>query len=155
MLGFLGRAADGGVRHEICISVSRIRRMSPVIQRMPSSLSIQRASRTSERVELQVEIGIDDHTTFYVGVTQNLSSGGVFISTPRLCLPGTKLALTFVMPEDRPFFVRGVVRWVRDAHEVSAGDAGIGMGVQFVGLTERDQAVIAEYVQQHALFFVG
>ena len=73
--------------------------------------------RRAPRAELSIEVGIDDHTNFYVGFSENISTGGVFIATYRLLPVGAEVALTFVLPDEFPVFVHGRVRWTRDSRD--------------------------------------
>jgi uncharacterized protein (TIGR02266 family) len=110
--------------------------------------------RRQNRVELSIEIGLDDHTNFYVGFSENVSTGGLFIATYRLMPIGTEVAMTFVLPEDFPVFVRGVVRWQRDPCDLGHAELPPGMGVQFTDLGPAEQARIQAYIDDNsALFF--
>ena len=109
--------------------------------------------RRASRVELNVEIGIDDHTNFYVGFSENVSEGGLFVATYRLMPLGTDVALTFVLPDEYPVFVHGVVRWLRDPRDQSASDMPPGMGIEFTELKDSERARIQAYVNAHAPIF--
>jgi len=109
--------------------------------------------RRAARVELSIEIGIDDHTNFYVGFSENVSAGGVFVATYRLMPVGTDVALTFVLPDEFPIFVNGVVRWLRDPRDLSASDVPPGMGIEFVNLGTVEQSRIQAYISGHAPIF--
>jgi uncharacterized protein (TIGR02266 family) len=117
----------------------------------PSGANQRRASR----VELNIEIGIDDHTHFYVGFSENVSEGGLFVATYRLMPLGTEVALTFVLPDEFPVFVHGVVRWLRDPRDPSAAnELPPGMGVEFVQLADAERVRIQAYINGHPpLFF--
>lgn len=102
--------------------------------------------RRAPRAELSIEVGIDDHTNFYVGFSENISTGGLFIATYRLLPVGAEVALTFVLADEFPVFVHGQVRWTRDPRDSELGEVPPGMGVEFVGLGAAEQARIAAYV---------
>jgi uncharacterized protein (TIGR02266 family) len=106
--------------------------------------------RRAARVELKVEIGIDDHTNFYVGFSENVSAGGLFIATYRLLPIETEVALTFVLPNELPIFVQGVVRWLREPEDRAQSEFPPGMGVEFSTLGEGEAARIKAYVEAHA-----
>jgi uncharacterized protein (TIGR02266 family) len=109
--------------------------------------------RRATRVELSIEIGIDDHTNFYVGFSENVSSGGLFVATYRLMPVGTDVALTFVLPDEFPIFVHGIVRWLRDPRDLSASDVPPGMGIEFADLGPVEQARIQAYIGGRAPIF--
>lgn len=108
--------------------------------------------RRAPRVELDVEIGIDDDTNFYTGFTENVSEGGLFLATYKLLPLGTSVALTFVLPDQHPIHVQGVVRWLRDPHDRS-GDTPPGMGIEFVALGDEEKTHIQRYVAVRAPMF--
>jgi uncharacterized protein (TIGR02266 family) len=109
--------------------------------------------RGTPRVELSIEIGIDDHTNFYVGFSENVSTGGLFIATYRLLPIGTEVALTFVLPDEFPVFVHGRVCWTRDSRDSELGEVPPGMGVEFVNLGAAEQARIQGYVNARAALY--
>jgi uncharacterized protein (TIGR02266 family) len=102
--------------------------------------------RRAARVELSIEIGLDDHTNFYVGFSENVSSGGLFVATYRLMPVGTRVALTFVLPDEFPIFVHGVVCWLRDPRDQSASEVPPGMGIEFADLGGVEQTRIQAYI---------
>jgi uncharacterized protein (TIGR02266 family) len=109
--------------------------------------------RRTPRVELNVEIGLDDHTNFYVGFAENVSEGGLFVATYKLRPVGTEIALTFVLPNDCAVQVQGVVRWVRDPRDLAASDVPPGMGIEFKDVGTEDRLRIEAYVRAHAPIF--
>jgi uncharacterized protein (TIGR02266 family) len=110
--------------------------------------------RRASRVVMNVEIGIDDHTNFYVGFSENISAGGLFIATYRLMPVGTQIALTFVLPDQYPVFVQAVVRWLRDPIDSTNSETPPGMGVEFCNLGELESERVQAYINMHApLFF--
>ncbi|HEX7479073.1 MAG TPA: TIGR02266 family protein [Polyangiales bacterium] len=111
------------------------------------------AQRRAPRVDLNVEIGIDDYTNFYVGFTENVSEGGLFLATYQLRPVGTEVALTFVLPDEHAVSVQGVVRWVRDLRDGASADTPPGLGIEFVRLGEDDKQRIQAYVDRRAPMF--
>ena len=78
-------------------------------------------------------IQVDYHTadSFFRDFVDNISTGGMFIATPKPLKPGTQLRLEFLLPGcDYPIRVKGEVTWSR---RLSAGSEGQrrGMGVKF------------------------
>jgi uncharacterized protein (TIGR02266 family) len=111
--------------------------------------------RKSERVELRVEIGIDDHTNFYVGFSENLSAGGLFVATYTLMPIGTPIALTFVLPNELPMFVQAQVRWQRTPKDVSGSDVPPGMGLEFQALGAAETSRIQAYIEGRVPLYHG
>jgi uncharacterized protein (TIGR02266 family) len=110
-----------------------------------------REERYSPRVEIATEIGIDDHTNFYVGFGENVCDGGLFVATYNLRPVGTPVALTFVLDE-RSISLTGVVRWIRDPRN-SDSEVPPGMGIRFSHVSDEDRSAIETYVRARAPMF--
>jgi len=100
--------------------------------------------RTPGRVRLDVDIGVFSQSTFYAGLSLDVSSGGVFVSTHQLLPSGSEVTLYFVLPNGYPIEARGVVRWTR----AGGMNAPAGMGVRFTSLSPEDLAQIHEYCRE-------
>lgn len=78
------------------------------------------------------------------GVAQDLSLGGMFLSSEDPFPPGTLLILEFrtpdMVPEDLPVCARALVRWRR------RWGAGKGMGISFVELEGVDRQRLQEWL---------
>ncbi len=113
--------------------------------------------RTSMRYEMAVRVTVLGDHNFYLGLTENLSEGGLFVQTQQLLPVGTALNVTLALPTSSdPVALQGVVRWVRSANAVrkehdnfgSGGDEAFkpGMGIQFKDLTVEAARVIAKFI---------
>jgi uncharacterized protein (TIGR02266 family) len=102
-------------------------------------------NRQSPRVAMCVEVGFQSDSNFYAGFTEDLSDGGLFVATHMLQEIGTELTLTFTLPNDYEVRAVGVVRWLRDPHDLNA-DTRPGMGIQLRELSQDDQAMIREFL---------
>jgi uncharacterized protein (TIGR02266 family) len=112
---------------------------------MPNSLPDQRGAN---RVVVDVEVSLASESHFFVGLTRNLSQGGLFVATWRRLPVGTPLDLVLTLP-DGIVTARARVRWVRDATEVSAP----GIGVMFEGLGEGDRQRIEVFCAERAPYY--
>ncbi len=84
--------------------------------------------RRHARVPFEVEVNVESDHNFYTGFTQNISEGGLFISTNKLLPMGAKIAFSFRFdPKVEPLSVYGVVRWLRESSPLT-DDAPPGMG---------------------------
>ena len=54
--------------------------------------------RAAERFDLEVTVDLESDHNFYTGLTQNISSGGVFIATHHLRKIGDRITLKFTLP---------------------------------------------------------
>src|SRR5947207_2911002 len=70
--------------------------------------------RAHHRAELQVEVTFSSDSHFFVGLTNDISTGGVFVSTYRPLEIGQQVQLDFALPEGT-IQVKGTVRWRRDS----------------------------------------
>ena len=113
--------------------------------RLPSPQPIGRPilPRT-HRVFVEADIGLYSASNFYTGISQDLSTGGVFIATYQPQAPGTPMTLYFELPDGATVRAEGVVRWTRGA----SGDAPPGMGVEFEQLSPEDLAAITHFCSQ-------
>jgi uncharacterized protein (TIGR02266 family) len=102
-------------------------------------------------VVLDITLSSDSH--FYVGLSENLSEGGIFVATHELREPGTLLDVFFSLPDTTdPIRVLGEVRWVREYSP--DGDAAPGLGVRFISLRKDDAARIQAFLEHRpALLF--
>lgn len=107
-------------------------------------------ARQAARHPVEVEVAFCTSSNFYLGFTENLSEGGVFVATYCLLPIGSAIEIELHLPIGS-IKVPGVVRWLR---MVGASDDWPGMGVQFDGLAPGDEACIREFVAvRQPLFF--
>lgn len=100
--------------------------------------------RQKERFALDVEVTLTSEHNFYTGFTQDISEGGLFISSHEGLPVGTEL--TFSLKLGRGVVsCRGVVRWVREPSPYLEG-VPPGMGVEFVDLPTKVADAINAFV---------
>jgi uncharacterized protein (TIGR02266 family) len=102
--------------------------------------------RRHARHNVELEVTMESETNFYMGLTENLSEGGLFIATHVLKPLGTQLEVAFKLPEmTEPIKVTGTVRWVREYSETSDTSPGMGVRFEAVGpeLTEQIRRFLA------------
>ena len=61
---------------------------------MPASLSAPADARAYRRLCLELEVTLESDSNFYMGLTENLSDGGIFVATHAIQPIGTIVALT-------------------------------------------------------------
>lgn len=109
--------------------------------------------RRQRRIPVDCEVTFTSESNFYVGFTENVSEGGLFVASTDLLPPGTEVNLRFTLPgDDAPTYVDGVVRWQRWAEDVGDQIAP-GLGIEFVGLDPVMRARIEEFVQRRMPLF--
>ena len=105
--------------------------------------------RAAERFDLEVKVDLESDHNFYTGLTQNISSGGLFIATHHLRRIGDRITLKFTLPgSEKTLDVETEVRWIRENTALlRTADGGTGMGVRFINLSPETSAAINAFVQ--------
>ena len=106
------------------------------------------AERRSQRhrVALEVVITGTSATNFFVGLSENVSAGGVFVSTlsaPSVGAP-VELKLQLGQSGDEHRVIAGVVRW----HRLDEEGQCTGCGVEFLGRDDQLAALVAAMAGQ-------
>lgn len=122
---------------------------------MSASLSAPTSTdaRVFRRLTLELEVSLQSDSNFYMGLTENLSSGGIFVATHLVEPIGTTVVLQLRLPTRQTALnLAGRVRWVR---EFSDGlEAPPGMGIEFESISEEDSQAIGEFLMTRTpLFF--
>ena len=99
-------------------------------------------SRRAHRQTVELEVGISTESNFFIGFTENLSEGGVFVATYALKPIGSNVDVVLTFPNGEELRVPGVVRWLREA----STEGWPGMGVQFEHLSADDEKNIRKFL---------
>jgi uncharacterized protein (TIGR02266 family) len=126
------------------------------------SLAEQRPSedpserRRCTRHEFKTQVTLVGSDNFYMGLSENISEGGLFVATHALVPVGTRISLSFTLPgSGSPINVHGEVRWVRSPGATASEDAVFsgedaslpsGMGIRFCELHPEDAKRIAKFL---------
>jgi uncharacterized protein (TIGR02266 family) len=110
--------------------------------------------RADKRHDVELEVSIWSDSNFYVGFTENLSGGGVFVATHILRPLGSRIDLSVRFPSRaEPLRLHGDVRWIREYS--ASSDAWPGMGIRFDTLTPEGETLIRDFLRvREPLFFV-
>lgn len=109
--------------------------------------------RTAPRIELEVEIGLETEHQFYTGLTQDISSGGIFVATGLSYRVGDRMTVRFTLPgRKEPIVTDAEVRWIRDSR-FTRSDSPDGVGLRFVDLAPETQKVIAHFLENRDSLF--
>jgi uncharacterized protein (TIGR02266 family) len=104
--------------------------------------------RAAERFDLEVKVDLESDHNFYTGLTQNISSGGLFIATHHIRKIGERITLNFTLPgSTRTVSVETEVRWIRENSALMRSHGDIGMGVRFINLSDEAKAAIDAFLQ--------
>jgi len=104
--------------------------------------------RSSPRVRIEVEVSYATESNFFVGLTGDVSEGGLFLATYRAIPIGAQLDLELWLPDGK-LEAHGVVRWVREASEGSPP----GVGVAFEPLDEASRARVHAFCAERAPWY--
>jgi uncharacterized protein (TIGR02266 family) len=108
--------------------------------------------RTQTRIALNVDIGFQSENNFYTGFSEDISEGGIFLTTYDFKPIGTKMNITFTLPNGYVVMAAGTVRWIRE-YNARTPQTQPGMGVQFDALPPEDKAQIDEYIKTNSTMF--
>ena len=113
-----------------------------------------RERRENHRFDFEVEVGFETDSNFYTGLTQDVSTGGLFIATHDLKPVGTKFTLQFKLPGvEKALELEVEVRWLRETSSLHRSDGPHGMGVRFNNLTPEQSAAIASFLKKRDSLF--
>ena len=109
--------------------------------------------RTAPRVDAEFEVGSESENNFYQGLSENLSSGGLFFETYAVHQVGEQMRVRFTLPGSlEPLECEVVVRWIRELSPTS--DTSPGVGVEFVALAADARRAIEQFMRARSpLFF--
>ena len=109
-----------------------------IVPRAPAVPRDWSNQRAYSRAELSLAVTLLGENNFYVGLSQNISEGGIFIATYRVLPLGTRVLLTFTLPGSSELLsVEGIVSWHRPPDAVASSGSNstppvtTGMGVRF------------------------
>jgi len=99
--------------------------------------------RHAERVALKAKVTISSETNFFTGWSQNISEGGIFISSLAPPTVGTVVDVNLDLGDSGETVALSCkVVWIR-----TEGGQPVGCGCQFVGLSEIQAARIRSVMQ--------
>jgi uncharacterized protein (TIGR02266 family) len=108
--------------------------------------------RVHPRRDVELEVTLESETNFYLGLTENLSEGGLFIATHVVRSIGTQIDVSFKLPHSSEAIkVTGTVRWIREYSETS--DTSPGMGVRFDHISSEQAEQIRQFLAARAPLF--
>jgi uncharacterized protein (TIGR02266 family) len=114
--------------------------------------------RAQPRFDVSVTVTLFGDHNFYLGLSENISEGGLFVRTQNILPIGSTIRIEFSLPTSAvPLSLAGEVRWVRSPnachpeHENfgSGGDDSIkpGMGIQFQQVSPETARAIARFMK--------
>ncbi len=123
---------------------------------LDSEKPIETEKRRYPRLDLGTVVQFHSSTgaSFYTGFTENISSGGLFISTYEF-LPelGDRFTVEFSLPNGRKIEAEVEVAWIREFSPLNP-EISPGFGCKFLRLSPEDEAAINEYISKEGSLFM-
>ncbi len=122
----------------------------PAEERRPARVPLGVETRFES---FSLEVDQESDHNFYIGFTDNISEGGVFIATEQVIDMGTALRFELKLPNmSAPELVEGAVRWLRRSSSPDP-DVPNGVGVQFTSLSPSLKRSVEEFVKRRESIF--
>jgi CheY-like chemotaxis protein len=88
------------------------------------------------RVPLRTEVRLTIHDGFHVGMTNDVSPNGIYVTSELQPVPGDEVRVSFVLPgSEAPTEARGKVAWFREKGFSGKSAFHSGFGVEFLEIT--------------------
>jgi len=108
--------------------------------------------RAHRRKRLQTDITLTSETNFYAGFIQDISTGGLFISTPNPLPERYTCEIEFSLPDNGEAIKANCeVSWSRK--EITPDGEPAGMGLRFLDLSNDDLERIDTFVENREPLF--
>lgn len=104
------------------------------------------------REDVEVNIGANTESNFYVGFSGEIAEGGVFSATYSILERGSPVRALVTLPGGFETHVNGYVRFVRDPMDMNT-ESDPGMGIQFEGLDAEQRELILRFVKKRRPIF--
>lgn len=115
----------------------------------PALALVAANQRAKRRAVIDLEVGFESESNFYVGFTEELTATGVFVATYAPKPIGSRVALSITLPDGETLRVPAEVKWTRDA----TGDSWPGMGMEFERVSPEDETRIARFLSMREPLF--
>jgi uncharacterized protein (TIGR02266 family) len=112
----------------------------------PSASSV--GTPSDAQIRLAIDVSPDSESHFFVGLSGELSQGGIFVATYRDLTVGTVISIACHL-HDEEHVLHGVVVWQRDA----GVDSSPGIGVRFEEPSSPCRAAIERFCRLRAPLF--
>ena len=108
--------------------------------------------RKHKRVPMEADVSFQGLSNFYTGFAEDISCGGLFVTSYCLQPIGTNVDLSFTLPNGYVVNTPGQVRWLRDIRDPD-DDTAPGMGIMFEDIKSEDKKQIEAFIQERSPLF--
>lgn len=105
--------------------------------------------RAKRRAVVDLEVGFEGDSNFYVGFTEEVTATGVFVATYSPKPIGSRVELTITLPDGEPLRLPAIVKWTREPTE----ESWPGMGMEFERVSPEDETRIAKFLSMREPLF--
>lgn len=112
--------------------------------------AVRRASIDAPPVTADVILSATSESTLWLGFSQDIAEGGIFVATYGAHALGAPMVLELQLP-DRELSVRGVVHWIRPA--TAGDDLPAGVGVRLTDLSPEAAKLLRTFAAQRTPIF--
>lgn len=110
--------------------------------------------RDRERHGFDIQIGVATDHRLFVGLTANISTGGLFIASDMPFKKGDKVEVRFSIPgASHVFHKHATVCWTRPFDSDGSGHSKAGAGVKFDDLTDEEARILDAFLKVHDPIF--
>jgi uncharacterized protein (TIGR02266 family) len=113
--------------------------------------------RWGPRAQFDIKVGVESAHRMFVGLVDNISTGGLFIATEQELKVGDKIEVKFTIPgSEHNFDKKAEVMWVRPYADVDTDrNAAVGAGVRLLELTDDEKLLLNGFIDQRdPMFFI-
>ena len=112
--------------------------------------------RADKRRAFDLQVGIATKHRLFVGLTSNISTGGLFVATDEPLNCGDRVEVRFKIPgSEHVFHKAGEVVWTRpfDQNQTDR-QAQAGAGLKLIDLSDEERRILNAFIDAHdPLFF--
>jgi Tfp pilus assembly protein PilZ len=87
--------------------------------------------RKHTRIVKKIKSEVHSPNGMTFSTSQDLSYGGIFISTPEPVKIGSEIQLSIITPNEQNINIKGIVRWLSEG---DGKDTKCGMGIEFIDI---------------------
>lgn len=129
--------------------------MTSVTNNRPiSSATATGEQRYSSRRGYDIQVGVASDHRLFVGLTSNISTGGLFIATDEPVKKGDNVEVRFSIPGANHVFQKtATVCWTRPFDNDGTSRTKAGCGVQFNDLSEEEARILNAFLAVHEPIF--
>lgn len=110
--------------------------------------------RDTLRLRYDIQVGVTSSHRLFVGLSSNISAGGLFIATEEDLHKGDMIDVRFSVPgSPHVFEKKATVQWTRPMDADAEHRTHVGAGVKLMDLSEEEQRILNAFLKVHDPIF--